>query len=47
MFLEGGLEEGDWDELDFTLEAVAVGDREEPAAGFAGGRRGRDGHRGR
>lgn len=40
VFLEGGFEAGDWDELDFALEAVAIGGREEPVAGFTGGARG-------
>lgn len=40
MFLQGGFEEGDWDELDFALEAVPIGGREEPVAGFTGGGRG-------
>lgn len=43
MFLEGGSEEGDWDELDFTLEAIPIGGREEPAVGFTAGRRGAGG----
>lgn len=42
MFLEGGWDEGDWDELDFALEAVPIGGREEPVAGFTGGTRGAD-----
>lgn len=42
MFLEGGAEEGDWDELDFALQAVPIpGGREEPVAEFTGGRRGK------
>lgn len=43
MFLEGGFEEGDWDELDFALQAVPIGGREEPVAGLTGGVRGTDG----
>eukprot|EP00752_Nemacystus_decipiens_P003642 g3356.t1 len=36
VFLEGGFEEGDWDELDFALEAVPIGGREEPVAEITG-----------
>lgn len=40
IILEGGKEAGDWDELDFTLEAVPIEGRVDPGTGFHGGERG-------
>ncbi|CAN0427208.1 unnamed protein product, partial [Ectocarpus sp. 8 AP-2014] len=40
VFLEGGREEGDWGELDFSLDAVPIRGREEPIPGFTGAGKG-------
>ncbi|CAM9985193.1 unnamed protein product, partial [Ectocarpus sp. 12 AP-2014] len=43
LFLEGSREEGDWGELDFSLEAVPIRGREEPVPGFTGAGKGEGG----